>query len=66
MKALAVYFFVLFFALVLFLEMRFFPYPGLGNYITTEGKELSKNETRQNKVQSFKPLISTSLSIIWC
>jgi hypothetical protein len=37
---------------------------GLSNYITSKGKELSKNKTRQNKMKSFKPLISTFLSII--
>lgn len=52
------------FALALFLKMWLFPYLGLGNYITTKGKEPSKNKARQNKMQSFKPLISTSLDII--
>ena len=49
MKAPATYFFVLIFALVLFLEMQLFPCPGLGNCITTKGEELSENKTRQNK-----------------
>lgn len=64
MKTLAVYSSVLIFALVLFLKMWLFPYLGLGNYLTTEVKEPCKNQARQNKMQSFKPLISTSLDII--
>lgn len=58
MKTLAVYSSVSIFALALFLKMWLFPQLGLGNYITTKGKEPSKSKARQNKMQSFKPLIS--------
>lgn len=64
MKTLAVYSSVSIFALALFLKVWLVPYLDLGNYITTKGKEPSKNKGRHNKMQSFRPLISTSLDII--